>query len=59
MFGSSRGRIRVSKTSSMLLHTLHDEGQTIIMVTHESEYASRCDRVITMEDGCLIGDCIR
>jgi putative ABC transport system ATP-binding protein len=39
-----------------LLHTLHQEGQTIIMVTHEPEYASLCDRIITMEDGRLIGD---
>lgn len=35
-----------------LLTTLHREnGQTIVMVTHEPEYARNCDRVLTMEDG--------
>lgn len=35
-----------------LLNKLHKEsGQTIVMVTHEAEYATDCDRVIYMEDG--------
>jgi putative ABC transport system ATP-binding protein len=34
-----------------LLASLHKEGQTIVMVTHEEEYISHCDRVISMEDG--------
>lgn len=34
-----------------LLASLHKEGQTIVMVTHEAEYAKDCDRIISMEDG--------
>lgn len=35
-----------------LLIQLHKEqGQTIVMVTHEEEYAAGCDRILYMEDG--------
>lgn len=34
-----------------LLAELHKAGQTIVMVTHEDEYAKYCDRIINMEDG--------
>jgi len=37
-----------------LLSKLHAEnGQTIVMVTHEAEYAESCDRIIYMEDGLI------
>ena len=37
-----------------LLTKLHREkGQTIVMVTHEDEYAVNCDRIIYMEDGVV------
>lgn len=37
-----------------LLTCLHQkEGQTIVMVTHEPEYAVSCERVIHMEDGLI------
>lgn len=37
-----------------LLTRLHRElGQTIVMVTHEKEYAVNCDRIIFMEDGLI------
>ena len=29
----------------------HNDGQTVVMVTHEREYALGCDRIIHMEDG--------
>lgn len=35
---------------------LHREGQTIIMVTHEEEYAAMAHRVITLKDGVIISD---
>jgi putative ABC transport system ATP-binding protein len=37
-----------------LLGCLHGEGQTIVMVTHEEEYARDCDRIIFMEDGLIM-----
>lgn len=38
-----------------LLTTLHrDEQQTIVMVTHEPEYAEPCDRIIYLEDGLVV-----
>jgi putative ABC transport system ATP-binding protein len=35
---------------------LHKEGQTIIMVTHEDEYASKARRIITLKDGEILSD---
>ncbi len=48
-----------SETSEMVLETfinLHKEGQTIMMVTHEKDYASLTDRVIELSDGKIIND---
>ncbi len=36
-----------------VLRDLHKQGQTIVMVTHESEYTKYCDRVIYLEDGLI------
>lgn len=35
---------------------LHREGQTIIMVTHEEEYAAMAHRIITLKDGMIVSD---
>lgn len=35
---------------------LHEEGQTIVMVTHENEYARRAKRVMTLKDGSIVSD---
>ena len=48
-----------SETSLQVMNvflSLHKEGQTIIMVTHEDEYAHLSDRTITMADGHIIQD---
>jgi putative ABC transport system ATP-binding protein len=35
---------------------LNREGQTIIMITHEIEYAQRARRVISLKDGVIVSD---
>lgn len=37
-----------------LFQELHAKGQTIVMVTHEEEYAKFCDRVVHLEDGQIV-----
>jgi putative ABC transport system ATP-binding protein len=39
-----------------LFGQLHSEGQTIIMVTHESEIAAHAHRVVRMRDGHIYSD---
>jgi len=39
-----------------ILKGLHEEGKTIIMVTHETDIAAYAGRVITMRDGVIISD---
>jgi ABC-type polar amino acid transport system ATPase subunit len=48
-----------SETSRSVLDTfleLNKEGQTIVMVTHEPEYAELADRIIILADGRIIQD---
>lgn len=39
-----------------LLGKLNEEGQTIVMVTHEPEYTEYCNRIIYMEDGKITSE---
>lgn len=45
----------VSSESVMdIFKSLHNQGQTIVMVTHEKEYTTYCDRVIHISDGQVV-----
>jgi putative ABC transport system ATP-binding protein len=37
-----------------IFRTLNDEGQTIVMVTHEKEYGELADRIVTLSDGLIL-----
>jgi putative ABC transport system ATP-binding protein len=39
-----------------LLSTLHSEGNTIVIVTHEPSIAAQCPRAIRMTDGIVVAD---
>ncbi|RMG19611.1 MAG: ATP-binding cassette domain-containing protein, partial [Deltaproteobacteria bacterium] len=39
-----------------LLTEIHQEGKTLLVVTHEPEVAGRCQRIIRLRDGRIIGE---
>jgi putative ABC transport system ATP-binding protein len=39
-----------------LMDLLHDQGRTIVMITHEDDVAERADRIITLVDGMISED---
>jgi putative ABC transport system ATP-binding protein len=39
-----------------LFDELHDQGQTIIIVTHEPDIAAHCQREIVLRDGEVVND---
>jgi putative ABC transport system ATP-binding protein len=47
---------KTSQEIMALFSRLHQEGQTIIMVTHEEDIACHADRIIRMQDGKIISD---
>ncbi len=51
-----------SATSDEILsvfHGLHREGQTVVLVTHESDVAARAHRIVTLRDGAIHSDTLR
>jgi putative ABC transport system ATP-binding protein len=38
----------------LLINLNRESGQTIVMVTHEREYTTGCDRILHMEDGRIV-----
>jgi putative ABC transport system ATP-binding protein len=47
---------RTSEEIMSLFARLHDEGQTIIMVTHEPDIAAHAERLVTLRDGVIEQD---
>jgi putative ABC transport system ATP-binding protein len=45
-----------SRTVMELFKQIHKNGQTIIMVTHEEEYAKMAKRIVKMDDGRIVED---
>mgnify|MGYP003294674943 FL=1 len=39
-----------------ILHELHEEGRTIILITHDNEIANEAQRVIRIQDGQIVSD---
>lgn len=38
-----------------LFQDLHDQGRTIVIVTHDRNIANQCERIIQIEDGRILG----
>lgn len=47
---------QISRQILSIFQELHRNGQTIVMVTHEPEYAKVADRILTLEDGIIVSD---
>lgn len=43
-----------SQIIGLITQLNRERGQTVVMVTHEHEYAAGCDRIIHMEDGRIV-----
>jgi len=50
---------RTSEEIMDLFHSLHRDGNTVIMVTHEPDIAGHAERVLTLRDGRVEGDVIQ
>ena len=47
---------RTSEEIMALLQALHEEGRTIILVTHETDIARHCRRIVRFRDGKVVSD---
>jgi putative ABC transport system ATP-binding protein len=47
---------RTSEEIMALFSRLHDQGQTVIMVTHEKDIAAHAERVVMLRDGLIETD---
>ena len=49
---------KTTREIMVLFDELHDEGHTIILVTHEQEIAEHCQRVVRLVDGKVVSDTV-
>ena len=49
---------RSTKDVMNILHTLKDEGRTVVVITHDNEIAMEAERVIRIRDGKVVEDYI-
>ena len=47
---------RTGEEVMALFEKLHEEGLTLVIITHDQEVADRARRVITMRDGAIVSD---
>ncbi len=47
---------RTGKHVLEILHTLHDEGTTVILITHDNTIASTAERIVRISDGQIVAD---
>ena len=39
-----------------MLQDLHDQGRTVVLITHDNSIAVEAERIIRLEDGCVVYD---
>lgn len=47
---------RSGKDVMKIIHQLHEEGRTIILITHDNDIAAEAQRVIRIQDGKIVDD---
>ncbi|MGL5540093.1 MAG: ABC transporter ATP-binding protein, partial [Erysipelotrichaceae bacterium] len=45
-----------SKEIIALLRLLHEQGRTIVIITHDPEVAKMCERIVAIKDGLIVED---
>ena len=45
-----------SRTVMDIFHELHRQGMTIVLITHSQQLAQECQRILTLQDGRIIGE---
>ena len=39
-----------------ILHNLHEDGTTVILITHDNGIAATAERIVRISDGRIVGD---